>query len=249
MASKEDLVLRESVVDTVSTGSASALQKYREIYVGRRSLLQFLGYEWRTSLLSPIPGALGFLLRKIFYPGMFAKVGKGTIIGPCVTLRCPGRISLGDGVLVDGNVVLDAKGAGSRITVGGLGLIGRNTILSCAAATITMGDNVSIGPNCYIRASQGPVELGSFVTVGSHSVVISGSPDYRRLDVPMMKQQRRAEGVTIGDDVWIGVGTRIIDGATVGDGSVIGAGAVVLNDVPEFSIAAGVPAEVIGSRQ
>jgi acetyltransferase-like isoleucine patch superfamily enzyme len=57
------------------------------------------------------------------------------------------------------------------------------------------------------------------------------------------------EGITIGDDVWIGVGVRITDGVSVGSGCVIGAGAVVLENIPDYAIAAGVPAKVIGNRK
>ncbi len=46
----------------------------------------------------------------------------------------------------------------------------------------------------------------------------------------------------------MGVGVRIVDGVKVGNGCVIGAGAVVLESIPDGSIAAGVPARVIGRR-
>jgi galactoside O-acetyltransferase len=90
--------------------------------------------------------------------------------------------------------------------------------------------------------------LGSQLTVGSHTAIVSGNPDYKRLDIPMKRQVGSVEGITIGDDVWIGVGVRILDGVKVGTGSVIGAGAVVIEDVPEYAIAAGVPAKMIGTR-
>ena len=44
----------------------------------------------------------------------------------------------------------------------------------------------------------------------------------------------------------IGSNATIMGGVTVGENSIIGAGAVVTRDVPEFAIAAGVPARVIG---
>ena len=44
----------------------------------------------------------------------------------------------------------------------------------------------------------------------------------------------------------IGSNATIIAGVTVGEGALIGAGAVVTKDVPDFAIAAGVPARVIG---
>ncbi len=52
--------------------------------------------------------------------------------------------------------------------------------------------------------------------------------------------------VVIGPGAWLGVNAVVLPGVTVGRGAVIGAGAVVTRDVPDFAIAAGVPARVIG---
>ncbi len=122
-------------------------------------------------------------------------------------------------------------------------------MLSCASGKITVGNDASIGPNCFIRAGIGPVKLGSHVTIGAYTVVVSGNPGYTRLDIPMKRQLGSTHGVAIGDDVWIGVGARITDGVTVGRGCVIGTGAVVIEDVPDYAIAAGVPAKIIGTRK
>lgn len=242
------ITTRESLVSTLSRATDSPLQQYQQLYVGKSTLFELLKYELLTFFLSPLPGALGFLLRKAFYGRLFAKVGRGTIIGPYVTLRCPGQISLGDNNFIDSQAVLDAKGSRSQIHLGNAVLVGKNTVFSCSEATIAVGDDVSIGPHCYIRAGIGSVKLGSYLTIGSHTVIISGNPDYKRLDIPMKQQVGSTEGIIIGDDVWIGVGVRITDGVTIGNGSVIGAGAVVIEDVPDYAIAAGVPARIIGTR-
>jgi serine O-acetyltransferase len=49
----------------------------------------------------------------------------------------------------------------------------------------------------------------------------------------------------IGNNVFIGVGAKILGPVTVGDGAVIGANAVVTHDVPSRCLAAGIPAKVI----
>ena len=54
-----------------------------------------------------------------------------------------------------------------------------------------------------------------------------------------------ATPVTIGNDVWIGGNVTILPGVNIGDKAVIAAGAVVTKDVPDNTVAGGVPAKVI----
>lgn len=240
--------LQTTMVERLSGESDSAVRKYQEVHVGSTSITALLKYELVTSLFSGIPGAAGYFLRRATYGLLIGRTGHGLAVGQHVTFRCPDRMSLGDNVFLDGQAVLDAKGDGSSIALGNSVLIGRGTILSCGEGRITLGNTVTIGPGSYLRAGLGPVEVGSQVTIGAHSILISGSPGYRNLDVPMHKQVGSGEGVRVGDDVWIGVGVKVVDGVSIGTGSVVGAGAVVLEDVPDNAIVAGVPAKKIGER-
>jgi acetyltransferase-like isoleucine patch superfamily enzyme len=54
--------------------------------------------------------------------------------------------------------------------------------------------------------------------------------------------------VTVGNDVWIGQGAKILGGVTIGDGAVVAAWSVVSKDVPPYAIVAGVPARVVRKR-
>jgi acetyltransferase-like isoleucine patch superfamily enzyme len=239
----------QTVVDTLKTESGSPSRKYQDIYIGEYSFFALLKYELLMSLFAPLPGAAGFILRKIFFKKLFKKIGGGTVLGRNINLRCPGQISIGNDFVADNNVVLDAKGGDSSITIGNSVFVGNNTIFSCSSANINMKNNISIGPNCYIRASRGDISLGSYITIGAQTVIISGNPDYKRLDIPMMYQDGEVKGISVGNDVWMGVGVRIIDGVKIGSGCVIGAGAVVTKDIPDFTIAAGIPAKVIAKRK
>jgi len=67
-------------------------------------------------------------------------------------------------------------------------------------------------------------------------------------DEPDFFAWRRAQGVSIGNDVWIGHGAIVLPGRHIGDGAVIAAGAVVTKDVPPYMIVAGNPARVIRPR-
>ena len=54
--------------------------------------------------------------------------------------------------------------------------------------------------------------------------------------------------VAIGNDVWIGAGSIVLDGLNLGDGCVVAAGAVVTRDVAPYAIVGGVPARLIRYR-
>ncbi|HOI41343.1 MAG TPA: CatB-related O-acetyltransferase [Elusimicrobiales bacterium] len=52
----------------------------------------------------------------------------------------------------------------------------------------------------------------------------------------------------VGHDVWIGQNALIMDGVNIGTGAIIAAGAVVTSDVPDYAIAAGIPARILKYR-
>jgi acetyltransferase-like isoleucine patch superfamily enzyme len=68
-------------------------------------------------------------------------------------------------------------------------------------------------------------------------------------NVPIKDQGISYQGITIEDNVWIGSKATILDGVVIGMGAIIGAGAVVTNFIPPYSIAVGVPAKVVGTRE
>lgn len=54
--------------------------------------------------------------------------------------------------------------------------------------------------------------------------------------------------ILVGNDVWFGYGCLIKNSVTIGDGAIIASGAVVIKDVPPYSIVAGNPAKVVKMR-
>ena len=62
---------------------------------------------------------------------------------------------------------------------------------------------------------------------------------------PEFRQNIYPKPIKIGNNVWIGSNATILQGITIGDGAIIGANSVVKKDVPENTIAAGVPAKTI----
>ena len=93
-------------------------------------------------------------------------------------------------------------------------------ILDCAK--VTFGDNVFIAPDC------------GFYTAG-HPL------DYERSNQGL----EYAYPITVGNNVWIGAGVRVMPGVTIGDNVVIGAGSVVTKDIPSNKIAYGNPCKIV----
>lgn len=110
---------------------------------------------------------------------------------------------------------------------------------------VTIGKNFYINAFCHIL---GEVNIGDDVLIGP-KVTIWGRDHGTRADELIRKQPHIKESINIGNDVWIGANATILKGVSIGNGAVIGAGSIVTKDIPEFSIAVGVPAKVIKLRK
>jgi len=234
---------------TLTDARKSALQKYRDTVVGREDLLSLVRYEVITSLLGDLPGALGFFLRQIFYPFLFAEVGQGVVFGRHLTLRHPYKIKIGHRVVIDDYCLLDAKGCREGdFTLGNNVLISRNCILSCKEGFLKVGDNTNFGANCSVY-SVGCMDIGANVLFAANCYLGGSMYHFDRTDIPPIQQGSYSKGgVTIGEGCWLGADVKILDGVRLGQGVIVGSGAVVLEDVEPFSIVAGVPAKLIRKR-
>lgn len=114
------------------------------------------------------------------------------------------------------------------------------------AANIKIGNNSGIGRNSVVMSF---AEIGENVMMGEGCFIYTRNHKFNRTDIPMCMQGFDAyKPVIISDDVWIGSGVTILPGVKIGKGAVIGAGAVVTKDIPDYSVAGGVPAKVVKYR-
>ncbi|MBO5251339.1 MAG: sugar O-acetyltransferase [Bacteroidaceae bacterium] len=105
-------------------------------------------------------------------------------------------------------------------------LLGENVFINYNAVMldgglIRIGNNVKIGPNCQFYTPNHPL-------------------NYLERRMP----QETDYPITVGDDCWIAGGVVICPGVTIGKRCIIAAGSVVNKDIPDDSLAAGVPAVV-----
>jgi acetyltransferase-like isoleucine patch superfamily enzyme len=64
----------------------------------------------------------------------------------------------------------------------------------------------------------------------------------------VIEQEPSSKGITLGENVWLGTGVKVLDGVSIGNRVVVGANAVVNENLPDAVVAAGIPAKVLRSR-
>jgi acetyltransferase-like isoleucine patch superfamily enzyme len=249
MAEQMSPTLDDSVQDVLGDERAGLARKYAVLATGRTALGGLLLYELLTGLCSAWPGAVGYWLRQKAYRLLFKSLGRRVSIGRNVTFRGCGRITIGKGVFIDDNCVVDARGPAAAVTIGEGVLVGRNTIIRCRGEQLSVGAGSDIGCNCII-ATNTRLEIGRDVLIAAYTYVAAGGR--HRFDdktVPIIRQGfDKRGGCRIGDGAWIGAHCTILDGANVGAGAIVGAHSLVNRTLPDMVIAHGAPARVQRER-
>lgn len=117
------------------------------------------------------------------------------------------------------------------------------------SGSIKIGDNVDLGIDTIIY-SKSNVTIGNNTSIAAQCYIIDSNHGTKKgLLINKQPLEFEREGITIGNDVWIGAGAKIIKGSCIKNGAVIGAMSLVNKEVTENSIAVGVPASVIKKRE
>ena len=113
---------------------------------------------------------------------------------------------------------------------------------------VKMGRNSTISNNSFLNGGAKGIFIGNNVMISVNCVLVAFDHGISDLEIPMIEQPWEYAEIVIDDDVWIGANCTITKGVHIGKGSIVGANSVVTKDVASYSIVAGVPAKVIGSR-
>ena len=218
---------------------------------GNMGLGQIVWAEILYTLIGGSGGAVGLFLRMKLYPSLFKSCGRKVVFGKNVTLRHPHKIVLGDGVVLDDNCVVDAKGADNAgIVLRDRVYVGRNTIVYCKNGDVEIGENVSFSANCIVFSSN-KLTMKKNSVVAAFAYLLSGGEYDLDDPTPLALQKGTCTKgpLEIGEDCWIGAGAKVLDGASLGDHVALGAGAVANKPIPANSVAVGVPARVVKTRK
>lgn len=162
------------------------------------------------------------------HPSRFGGWGDGAIIGP------PARVTRPD-----------------RIFIGARTVIHEHAWISVVECVDGFTPTLRIGEQCLIDrllhvACVGEITIGDRCMIAERSLISDTFHQYEDVTTPVLFQPMEPpKPVTIGNDVYIGLGACIMPGVTIGNQAYIAAGSVVNRDVPARSVAVGNPARVV----
>jgi acetyltransferase-like isoleucine patch superfamily enzyme len=178
-----------------------------------------------------------------------AHLTKNSYISPDATIF-HNELQLDHNVFIGERVVIYQAPNGGAVKIGKRTHLHREIIIETGeGGSLIIGNDTHIQPRCQFSAYKGSIKIGSGVQIAP---LCAFYPYNHRFEAgkSIKDQTLLTKGdIVIEDGAWIGVGAIVLDGAKIGKGSVIGAGSVVTNDIPDESIATGVPAKVVKMRK
>jgi acetyltransferase-like isoleucine patch superfamily enzyme len=153
--------------------------------------------------------------------------------GKNVTLIAPLKINGFNNMIIEDNVVINYKAWLTALPI--------NPKDECS---LKIGKGTNLGHFNHIYATK-EIIIGENVLTADKVYIADNLHNYADPNIPVMHQGIKQVGaVHIGSGTWIGENACII-GVKIGTNCVIGANAVVTKDIPDYSIAVGIPARVI----
>lgn len=166
----------------------------------------------------------------VWYRLIFKRFGQGSYIRKPQLILYPQCIEIGARVSVRDGVRLEAVVADFK-----------------RLPSICIGDDTNIEQNVHIICHSN-IRIGTRVSITGHCAIVDVSHPYTDVRDPTrigLRIKEEQSFVEIGDGTFIGYGAVILPNVRIGQNVVIGANSVVTSDVPDYCVAAGVPAVVL----
>lgn len=202
---------------------------------------------YRTVFLND-PSEYAQTVRTEYYRSVLRSMGEDVRIGVGVKIVNPHLISLGDHVRISDGATLIAR-EGTEIVLDDYVRLCDRVYLDTetAGGYIHVGRSVYIGTGTTLFGHKG-LEIGDHTLLAQNITLTPYSHIFEDPDTNIIKQGGHSKKVTIGRDVYVGMGVSIMYSGDIGDGSVIGAGSTVVKPIPPYSVAYGCPARVARTR-
>jgi len=110
---------------------------------------------------------------------------------------------------------------------------------------IIIGENVGLNDNVYINSDHGGlIEIGSNTIIGPGVVMRASNHNFDNTIKPFREQGHKSGSIKLGENVWLGANVIVLPNVVIGKNVVIGAGSIVTKDIPDNSLAFGIPATI-----
>jgi acetyltransferase-like isoleucine patch superfamily enzyme len=166
-------------------------------------------------------------------------IGRVVIQGEAATLR------IGANSIVNASIWIMPEARGTVIEIGDNCVInGMIRIIRGDGGLIRIGDHTTFNDVGLSQHEAGRMIFGrnNMLSAEIRMDVSDMHPIYDRFTGERLNP---AKDIRLEDDVWVGVGARLLKGAHIGRGSIIGAGSTVTGKIPPYVLAVGAPARVI----
>lgn len=172
---------------------------------------------------------LKYLYFRLFY--RFYRLGWPVGFGSGVSIHNASFISLGNNIFIDNNVVLQLSEEHNKY--------------GSEKPKLEIEDKVTIGLGTMISAAK-YILIKKNVLISQHCFIGDHDHEYKDINVPIRFQGlKNVRPVIINEGAWIGANVTVCSGVTIGKNAVVGANSVVKDNIPDYALAAGVPAKVI----
>jgi acetyltransferase-like isoleucine patch superfamily enzyme len=162
----------------------------------------------------------------------FAEFGNGSFIHKPDWVLRPKQIAIGSNVMILHGAWLSVERPGP----------------DPSEPVIRIGDGTSLRSYVTVSATESIV-IEDHCAIGSFTALIDSQHTYEGDSPNPVWNPMRTAPIRVGRGTWIGERVGVMAGARIGKFCIIGANAVVTGEIPDFSIAVGVPARVIGSTR
>ena len=178
--------------------------------------------------------------RKVVYNQAFGTQFK--YFGKACTLEISGQVHIGKNVYIGDQVSLIVE-PGATLSIADNSFIGESCCIKCFGGNISIGQDVSINSKSFINGCGG-VSIGDNTRIGTQSIIIASNHKFDDPDI-LVKDQITKQGVSLGENIWLGARVTVLDGVEIPDNSVIGACSLVSKTLAEPGIYVGIPARKI----
>lgn len=155
--------------------------------------------------------------------------------GPASIIHRPGSIIGAHKIAIGRNSII----------LGGCHLAVETRAWSEPGPVLRIGDRVGIRPYCMISASES-ILIEDDVIVGAFSSIIDSDHTFEAGRPNVMHNPVATAPIRIGRGTWLAERVAVLRGSSIGRCCIVGANSVVRGDLPDFAIAVGAPARVVG---